>query len=200
MPDASTTVPAKTELAPVKAERADKTRNRARIMEIAALAFAESGCDTPMDEIAARAGLGVGTLYRHFATKEALMGAMIRRKFEQILAVTEAALDLPGEPFEVFRQSLRDSAEVASADAAAQDAMMRAGGDAWEAAADIIEQLLAATQRLIDRAQAAGTMRPDVTAEDVPMLMCGVSATMACGDWDWRRHLELTLDGLTARR
>ena len=43
-------------------------------------------------------------------------------------------------------------------------------------------------------------MRPDVTAEDVPMLMCGVSATMACGDWDWRRHLELTLDGLTARR
>jgi hypothetical protein len=125
------------------------------------------------------------------------MGAMIRRKFEQILAVTAAALDREGEPFEVFKQSLRDSAEVASADAAAQDAMMRAGGDAWEAAADIIEELLAATQRLIDRAQAAGTMRPDVTAADVPMLMCGVSATMASGEWDWRRHLELTLDGLT---
>lgn len=185
--------------APAKTERADKARNRAVILEAAALAFAESGTDTQMDEIAARAGLGVGTLYRHFATKEALMGAMIRRKFEQILAVTLAALDRDGAPFEVFKDALRGGAEVASADATAQDALMRAGGDVWEHAEDILEELLAATQQLIDRAQAAGTMRPDVSAADVPMLMCGVSATMATSEWDWRRHLELMLDGLAAR-
>src|ERR1700739_4014435 len=57
------------EAPPAKIERADKARNRARILEAAAQAFAESGSDTQMDEIAARAGLGVGTLYRHFATK-----------------------------------------------------------------------------------------------------------------------------------
>jgi hypothetical protein len=88
---------------------------------------------------------------------------------------------------------------VASADAAAQHAMMRAGVDAWEHAPDVLEELLAATQRLIDRAQAAGTLRPDVTAADVPMLMCGVSSTMAFDEWDWRRHLEIVLDGLAAR-
>jgi AcrR family transcriptional regulator len=184
---------------PAKAERADKARNRARILEAAACAFSESGTDTQMDDIAARAGLGVGTLYRHFATKEALMGAMIRRKFSQILAVTQAALEREGEPFELLKGALRDGAEVASADAAAQQTLVRAGVDAWEHAPDLLEELLAATQRLIDRAQAAGTLRPDVTAADVPMLMCGVSATMAFDEWDWRRHLEIVLDGLAAR-
>ena len=193
MPEAATSP------APVKAERADKARNRARILAAAALAFAGSGAETQMDEIAARAGLGVGTLYRHFATKEALMGAMIRRKFEQILAVTEKALEREGEPFEILKETLRAGADVAAADAAAQDAMMRAGVDPWEHAGDILEELLAAMQQLIDRAQAAGRLRPDVSAADVPMLMCGVSATMATSEWDWRRHLEILLDGLAAR-
>jgi AcrR family transcriptional regulator len=182
-----------------KTERADKTRNRALILDAAALAFAESGTDTQMDEIAARAGLGVGTLYRHFATKEALMGAMIRLRFSQILAGTEAALEREGEPFELVKEALRAGAEVCSVDAAAQDAMMRAGVEVWDYAGDILTDLLAATQRLVDRAQAAGTMRPDVSAADVPMLMCGVSATMAFEEWDWRRHLEIMLDGLAVR-
>jgi AcrR family transcriptional regulator len=133
---------------PAKAERADKARNRARILEAAAFAFSESGTDTQMDDIAARAGLGVGTLYRHFATKEALMGAMIRRKFSQILAVTQAALEREGEPFELLKGALRDGAEVASADAAAQQTLVRAGVDAWEHAPDLLEELLAATRRL----------------------------------------------------
>src|ERR1700721_2923215 len=69
----------------VRAERADKARNRARILAAASEAFAERGVETQMDDVAARAGLGVGTLYRHFPTKEALTVALLERRFERIL-------------------------------------------------------------------------------------------------------------------
>src|SRR3984957_1353821 len=115
-----------------RAERADKARNRARILAAASEAFAERGVETQMDDLAARAGLGVGTLYRHFATKEALMVALLERKFEQILEVTRRGIEREGgEPFEVFADVLREGAEVTAADAAAQDALMRVGDAVW---------------------------------------------------------------------
>lgn len=180
-------------------ERADKARNRNRILAAASQAFAEQGIETQMGDVAARAGLGVGTLYRHFATKDALMAAMVQRKFEQILAVTRCAVErADGEPFEVFADVLRQGAEVAAADAAAQDALMRAGDAVWAGVEPILVELRATTQVLIDRAQRAGTMRSDVNAADIPMIMCGVSATMSATAWDWRRYLDLVLDGLRA--
>jgi AcrR family transcriptional regulator len=183
-----------------RAERADKTRNRARILAAASAAFAERGVETQMDDVATRAGVGVGTLYRHFATKEALMVALMKRKFEQILEVTRRGIEREdAEPFEVFADVLREGAEVAAMDAAAQDALRRVGDDIWPDVAPTQLELLAATQILIDRAQAAGTMRSDIGAGDISMIMCGLSATMSVGEWDWRRHLELALDGLRAR-
>ena len=185
--------------APRRAERADKARNRARILAAASEAFAERGVETQMDDVAARAGLGVGTLYRHFATKEALMVALMERKFEQILEVTRRGIEREdGEPFEVFADVLREGAEVAAADAAAQDALMRVGDVISSDVVSIQLELRAAMQVLIDRAQQAGTMRSDVSAADISMIMCGMSATMSVGEWDWRRYLELVLDGLRA--
>jgi hypothetical protein len=73
---------------------------------------------------------------------------------------------------------------------------MRAGDVISEGVAPVLRELQAATQVLIDRAQAAGTMREDIHATDIPMLMCGVSATMSVDQWDWRRYLEIVLDGL----
>jgi AcrR family transcriptional regulator len=182
-----------------RAERADKARNRARILAAASAAFAERGVETQMDDVAARAGLGVGTLYRHFATKEALMVALLERKFEQILEVTRRGIErADGEPFEVFADVLREGAAVTAADAAAQDALMRVGDAIWSDVESIQLELTAATQVLMDRAQAAGTMRSDISAGDISMIMCGLSATMSVGEWDWRRHLELALDGLRA--
>jgi AcrR family transcriptional regulator len=182
-----------------RAERADKARNRARILAAASAAFAERGIETQMDDVAARAGLGVGTLYRHFATKEALMVALLERKFEQILEVTRRGIERgDGEPFEVFADVLREGAAVTAADAAAQDALMRVGDAIWSDVESIQLELTAATQVLMDRAQAAGTMRSDISAGDISMIMCGLSATMSVGEWDWRRHLELALDGLRA--
>jgi AcrR family transcriptional regulator len=182
-----------------RAERADKARNRTRILAAASDAFAERGVETQMDDVAARAGLGVGTLYRHFATKEALMLALMERKFEQILEVTRRGIEREdGEPFEVFADVLREGAEVAAADAAAQDALKRVGDVIWSDVLPAQLELLAATQVLMDRAQAAGTMRNDISAADISMIMCGLSATMSVGEWDWRRYLELALDGLRA--
>jgi AcrR family transcriptional regulator len=184
---------------PERPERADKARNRVRILAAASEAFAECGIDTQMVDVAARAGVGVGTLYRHFATKEALMVALVERKFERILEVTQRGVDrTDGEPFEVFADVMREGSAVAAADVAAQHALMRAGDVIWTGVEPTLRVLQAATQILVDRAQLAGTMRPDVSAADVPMLMCGLSATMAMRDWDWRRYLEIMLDGLRA--
>jgi AcrR family transcriptional regulator len=186
-------------LARGRAERADKARNRARILAAASAAFAERGVEAQMDDVAARAGLGVGTLYRHFATKEALMVALLERKFEQILEVTRRGIERQdSEPFEVLADVLREGAEVAAADAAAQDALMRVRDVVWSDVSHTQSELLVATQVLIERAQAAGTMRIDVSADDIAMIMCGLSATMSAGVWDWHRHLELALDGLRA--
>jgi AcrR family transcriptional regulator len=185
--------------APGRAERADKARNRARILAAAAEAFAERGVETQMDDVAARAGLGVGTLYRHFATKEALMAALMERRFEQILEVTRRGIAREdGEPFEVFADVLREGAEVAAADAAAQDALMRVADVISSNVASIQLELRDAIQILIDRAQHAGTLRSDISAVDISMIMCGMSATMSVDEWDWHRYMELVLDGLRA--
>jgi AcrR family transcriptional regulator len=187
-------------LASSRPERADKARNRARILAAASEAFAEQGVETQMDDVAARAGLGVGTLYRHFATKEALMAALMERKFAQILEVAQRGLEREdGEPFEVFADVMREGAEVAAADAAAQNALMRVGYVTWSDVVATQLELRATMQVLMDRAQQAGTMRSDFAAADISMVMCGVSATMSVGEWDWHRYLELVLDGLRAR-
>jgi AcrR family transcriptional regulator len=186
-------------LAPGRAVRSDKARNRARILAAASEAFAERGADTQMDDVAARAGLGVGTLYRHFATKEALMSALMERRFEQILEVARRGVERQdGEPFEVFADVLREGAEVAAADAAAQEALMRVAGVISSDVISIQIELQAAMQILMDRAQHAGTMRNDFGAADISMIMCGMSATMSVGEWDWHRYLQLVLDGLRA--
>jgi AcrR family transcriptional regulator len=178
--------------------RADKARNRERILVAARAAFGARGIETQMDDVAARAGVGVGTVYRHFPTKEALMGEMVRQKFALIREHAREGLEQEGEPFEVFANVLRRNCEETAGDAAAQDALMRAGDAVWDQAQEVLEEMQGVVQELIDRAQAAGTMRPDFSVADMGMLMCGVSASMAHGGWDWRRHLEILLDGLRA--
>jgi AcrR family transcriptional regulator len=179
--------------------RADKARNRERVLAAARECFGTRGIDTAMDDVAARAGVGVGTVYRHFPTKEALMGELVRQKFVLLEARAREGLEQVGEPFEVFAGVLRRGCEETARDAAAQDALMRAGDEVWAAAESARADLHVVMQELIDRAQAAGSMRADVTVGDLPMLMCGVSASMAHGGWEWRRHLEILLDGLRVR-
>ena len=181
--------------------RSDARRNRERILAGARAEFAENGSEAQMDDVARRAGVGVGTVYRHYPTKEALLVELVREKFKRFAAEAHDALERDGEPFEVLADLLRSNAEALDRDAGTQQVLAGAGEHIWAQAAAEQNQLLDLTSQLIDRARRAGTIRPDATAIDIGMLMCGLSATMAhpASGFDWRRHLDLAIDGLRPR-
>ena len=180
--------------------RADARRNRERILESARTVFAEHGADAQIDDVARQAGVGVGTIYRHFPTKEALLVELLREKFRLFAMRAREALEQDGEPFAVFEDLLRRNAETAASDAAVQHALAGAGEHIWLQAQAEQQDLIALTGELIARARRAGTIRQDVDANDIAMLMCGLCSTMgAKPGFDWRRHLDLVIDMLRAR-
>lgn len=181
--------------------RADARRNHEKIIAGAREVFARCGASAQMEDVARASGVGVGTVYRHFATKEALMTELVRRKFELFTTAARDALTDGGEPFEVLAQLMRDNAELIAADAAVQQAIMGAGEEVWAGTERERQELGALIDRLARRAKEAGTMRTDVGAQDIPMLMCGICSTMGhkAPGFDWRRHLDLSLDSLRAR-
>ena len=182
--------------------RADARRNREKVVAAAAAAFAESGLEAQMEDIARRAGVGVGTLYRHFPTKETLVDALAAAHFERLAAIAEAALEDPGDPWDVFAAAIWRAANAVAADVAWCELI---GGrpSAAEAASRGQKRLAAAMTTLIARAQAAHVMREDATVEDVRTIMCGfghvAAAQRAGGALDWERYLEIALDGLRSR-
>lgn len=186
---------------PTRPQRADARRNRERILEAARAEFALRGDEAQMDDVARRAGVGVGTVYRHFPTKEALMVELVRQKFVGFRREVERALGEGGDPFEALAGVLRRNAEVAAGDGAARFALTGLDASAFAAVEPELAALRRATEELMEPARRAGALRPDATADDIPMLMCGVSATMGHPrpGFDWRRHLELVIDGLRAR-
>jgi AcrR family transcriptional regulator len=177
--------------------RADARRNRERILGAARAACAEHGAAVQIDDVARSAGVGVGTVYRHFPTKDALIEALVAEKIRVTTENLREALEID-DPWEAFAAGLRRNAEVMAADAALREALIRLGPDAraGEAAYAEVHEV---AERLITRAQEAGALRGDVTAEDVGALMGGLCASMAHTELDWRRHLEVLLDGLRAR-
>ncbi|HEY2005029.1 MAG TPA: helix-turn-helix domain-containing protein [Solirubrobacteraceae bacterium] len=181
--------------------RADARRNRERIIESARSVFAEYGAEAQMDDVARRAGVGVGTVYRHFPTKEALMVELVRQKYRLFADRMREALAEDGEPFAALTRVMRRNAETAAGDAATQHALAAAGEHIWMQARGEQEELLTLTDELIARARDAGTVRPDLRATDIGMLMCGVCSSMSFSlpGFDWRRHLELVIDMLRPR-
>src|SRR3954463_11550664 len=177
--------------------RADARRNRERILGAARAVCAEQGANVQIDDVARLAGVGVGTVYRHFPTKDALIEALVAEKFCMTIENLRAALEIE-DPWEAFAAGLRTNAEVMAADAGLRDALIRLGPAARTSDADRAE-LHGLAARLVERAQAAGVLRDDVTADDVGALMAGLTTSMAHPEVDWRRHLEIMLDGFRAR-
>jgi AcrR family transcriptional regulator len=181
--------------------RADARRNRERILQSARAAFAESGADAQIDDVARHAGVGVGTVYRHFPTKQALLTELVRQTFRLFTEWAREALEAGGEPFALIEGLLRRIAETAAGDAGVQYAL--ASSDAQTARSEAQaeqDELIAVIAELIERARRAGTIRPDIEAIDIAMLICGVVSAMGPRPgFDWRRHLDLMIDTLRAR-
>ena len=186
------------------AMRADARRNRERILEGARQAFAEHGEAAQMDDIARRAGVGVGTLYRHFATKDVLIGELIRVKLADFAVRVRRWFDDESDPWESFAGVLREQTEVMAGDAAHQKMPFAATPDALERADPAIQELRAAWEAMIGRAQEAGVVRKDLSVDDIRTMMCGLGSMMAADaasamSFDWRRHRDLFLDGVRTK-
>jgi AcrR family transcriptional regulator len=179
--------------------RADARRNRERVIAAAREVFAEQGREAQMDDVARHAAVGVGTVYRHFPTKEALLEALAVDAFERLIARIRECLSI-ADPWEAFTSALWAGAEILSADRALAEVMVEIPGPVPLG----LESQLELTQtmtRLLERAQAAGVLRADLVLDDIPMVMCGMGAatrkTHMCPD-AWRRHMTIILDGLRA--
>jgi len=160
----------------VRHRRADAQRNRERILEAATTLMATHGIDVPIDEIAELAQVGVGTLYRNFPTKGALFEALLKARISPLVAAARAAADADdaGDAFVTFVRDLCD--EFADFKALA-DAMVASGVDLSIAKHEISGDLIGAVSTLLERAQEAGRIRPDVTITDVSAMMAGLSHT-----------------------
>jgi AcrR family transcriptional regulator len=179
--------------------RADARRNRERIMRAGRELFARDGPGAQMDEIAAHAGVGIGTVYRHFPTKEALLTEMVRVRFEEFAAIATLAEDT-ADPQDALETVMRRSAEAVEGDVGFQLAMMGSNELEWDGIEEQKAVLAAVVSRIIRRAVSAGVVRDDFTFEDFGMVMCGITATMYYkpGSADWRRHLAIILHGVRA--
>ncbi|WNG88296.1 helix-turn-helix domain-containing protein [Mycobacterium sp. ITM-2016-00317] len=146
--------------------RADAARNRARVLEVAYDTFAAEGLAVPIDEIARRAGVGAGTVYRHFPTKEALIAAVAEHRVRRIVdhAQTLLTVEGPGRALFVF---FRDMVRSAAVDHGLVDALVGQGLDLEAVAPGAEAAFLATLDELLTAAQQAGTVRADV---DVPVV------------------------------
>lgn len=179
--------------------RADARRNREKVLEAARAVFSEQGRDAQIDDVARQAEVGVGTVYRHFPTKEALIEALMVDSFAEILLAARAALDVE-DPWDAFADVLWRGAEIMAGDRALSE-VFAAQPAASAAELPILDELTETVGELMRRAKEAGALRADVVIDDIPMLMCGIgSATKkehSCSA-PWRRHLGIVIDGLRA--
>jgi AcrR family transcriptional regulator len=185
---------------PVRPRRADARRNRDRVLEAASAAFAAEGWDASLDEIARRAGVGAGTVYRHFPTKEALFEAVV---LDRVGALVEEARGLsvdpdPGRAFSSFVERLAREGAVKRdlVEALAHDGIHLRLGEA-----PIFLALVDLLAGLLSRAQHAGAVRDDIDVDDVVTLLTGTAFAIChagAGDERTRRLVAIMYDGLRA--
>jgi AcrR family transcriptional regulator len=180
--------------------RADARRNREKVLAAARAVFSEQGVDAQMDDVARRAAVGVGTVYRHFPTKEALLQALTEELFDVIAAHARELL-AHDDPWEAFKDALWFGAQKTAGDRAFSEILAEQRGKLPPQSCPGKEDLIVTVGELMRRCQAAGIMRPDVVIDDIPIVMCGIGSASAMPHPTaeaWRRHLQIVLDGLRA--
>jgi AcrR family transcriptional regulator len=181
--------------------RADAARNRVLVLAAAQRLFAQRGLDVSMQEIAAEAGVGVGTIFRRFPTKDHLVDAIVDQGVTKLLALAERAVErATDEPWEAFAGYFTDSIALYVRHRGFMEAIgsERIGADSH---AETRGKLLTALRELVATAQVAGVLRADMVAEDLPGMQCAISRTscmlMGAAVPDaWRRACSVFLDGL----
>ncbi|GHE99008.1 putative transcriptional regulatory protein TetR [Amycolatopsis deserti] len=176
--------------------RADARRNRARVLAAAQEAFADEGPSVPLDEIARRAGVGAGTVYRHFPSKELLFEAVVLDRIEWLAAQAKERLEA-ADPGAVFFEFFDVVAEQALLNKALCDALEASTALPFKAASDERAEFRAAFAGLLRRAQAAGAVRADVEPGDLTALLAGYLAIQRQAP-PGRQLAKIIADGLRA--
>ncbi len=176
--------------------RADAERNRARVLNSARELFAERGANVSMDEVARCAEVGIGTLYRHFPTKEAMVEAASQQRFGEILTYYRTVCRESAEPLESLQLLLTRIAEVEARDrgfaSVVVEGTLGSDGPASPLRADLEAELV----KLVLRGQACGSIRRDIVGADILSLTCGLTAIVHRRGGDWRRYIDIVLDGV----
>lgn len=182
--------------------RKDAERNRRRILEAARDLFASQGLEPNLNDVAHHAGVGVGTVYRRFASKEELLEAIFEDGINQLTVLAESALRQP-DSWQGFAWYVERMCEITATDRGLREIVFSKayGGDRVTAAQ---ERLVPVLKHLVERARADGHLRPGVSSTDMPIfgLLAGTVSEFA-GHVDaelWRRYVAVILDGLRHRR
>jgi AcrR family transcriptional regulator len=181
--------------------RADAARNRAAIVAVARDVFAEHGLEAPLETIAARAGVGIATLYRRFPAREKLIAAALVEKVAEYAQAARQALAAP-DPWDGFAGFVERICELQAGDRGLSDLLcMTLSAD------ERVEELRRAANEMlimvIERAKTAGTLREDFVGEDLVLLLIATAAVMQVTRADapeaWRRFVALSLDSFSSR-
>jgi AcrR family transcriptional regulator len=178
--------------------RADALKNQGRILEAAEEVFALQGVSAPIDMVAERAGVGVGTVYRHFPTKEALFEAIVLSRLEELASAATAATQAD-DASEAFFSFLRLFARQVSKKHDLIDALGAAGIDIKSRCSDMVGELESGVQRMLERAEAVGAVRGGINTHEVIGLLVGVcqAAEQSALDVASReRMMDVICDGL----
>ncbi|GLW30556.1 TetR/AcrR family transcriptional regulator [Actinoplanes regularis] len=178
--------------------RSDAARNRAKVLAAAEVVLDEQGPAARMDEIARRAGVGVGTVYRHFATKEALYAAIVAARVDLLLREADR-LRTAAEPQAAFFTFFTRIVADAATKKALTDALRDAGVDLKAEQTDQRVRMRAALAEFLRGAQRAGAVRPDVDLPEILALLRGASMAAETGEYSGPvldRALAVLFDGL----
>jgi AcrR family transcriptional regulator len=179
--------------------RRDAERNRARLIEAGRAVLTELGADAPLEEIARRAGVGIGTLYRHFAMREALVDAIFAEHIGAVVAAAEEAAATE-DAWTGLAEFLERVFELQAANLPLRAAFLRQADE--RAAAERRRRILPVLDRLIGRAKEQGSLRGDYTLGDLALALWSFAplfeATTEVAPNAWRRHLQILLDGMQA--